>query len=362
MRTHFFTGFPGFIASELIKEILRQGEVKKIYLLIQKEQVVLAKSKIKSIMEEVQVIVPFELIVGDISKPSLSIEQSVIQQLNTEHLTVWHLAAIYDLAVQAEIAWKVNVDGTRYVNEFVKHHPSIERYMYFSTAYVAGKREGLLLETELIRPTAFKNHYEETKFEAEILVESLKTHIPLTIIRPGIVRGHSITGETIKFDGPYFFMNMIDRLKWLPFIPYVGKTEACINVVPIDYIINATVYLSKSPEAVGETIHLTDPAPHPIEDVYRAMVIELTGKKPKGRLPRILAEKGLSSTKLQQKLGVEVETIDYLTWNATFDTTIAQQLLAPSGIKCADFIQSIPTMTAFYNKNKGNPEFHIKIN
>ena len=75
---------------------------------------------------------------------------------------------------KAEIAWEVNVEGTRQVIEFVRNHPSIERYMYFSTAYVAGKREGMLLETELIRPNAFKNHYEETKFEAELLVEELK--------------------------------------------------------------------------------------------------------------------------------------------------------------------------------------------
>ena len=75
-----------------------------------------------------------------------------------------------------------------------------------------GKREGKLLETELIRPYSFKNHYEETKFEAELLVEELKKDVAVTIIRPGIVRGHSKTGETIKFDGPYFFMNMIDQI------------------------------------------------------------------------------------------------------------------------------------------------------
>ena len=61
--------------------------------------------------------------------------------------------------------------------EFVRNHPSIERFMYFSTAYVAGKREGKLLETELIRPYSFKNHYEETKFEAELLVEELKKDV-----------------------------------------------------------------------------------------------------------------------------------------------------------------------------------------
>ena len=109
----------------------------------------------------------------------------------------------------------------------------------------------------------------------------------MTIIRPGIVRGHSKTGKTIKFDGPYFFMNMIDRLKWMPIIPYVGKTTACINVVPIDYIINATVFLASKVEAAGQTVHLTDPSPHPIEEIYKAMVVELTGKKPKGRLPHV---------------------------------------------------------------------------
>lgn len=361
MTTHFFTGFPGFIATEIMKELVRLGKVKRFYLLVQSEQVDLAEQKATSMMEELGVAIPFDIVIGDITRPNLGMDRQMTEKLNKETLIVWHLAAIYDLAVKAQIAWDVNVEGTRQVNHFVGNHPSIERYMYFSTAYVAGKREGLLLETELIRPDSFKNHYEETKFEAELLVETLKADLPVTIIRPGIVRGHSETGKTIKFDGPYFFMNMIDRLKWMPIIPYVGKTKACINVVPIDYIINAVVYLVDKKEATGKTIHLTDPSPHPIEEIYGAMVVELTGKKPRGRLPRLLAEKGLSSIRLQRKLGVEVETIDYLTWNATFDVTIAQELLSKSGIHCTDFLTSIPTMTVFYEQNKRNPDFHVKI-
>src|SRR5690625_2377740 len=113
MRTHFFTGFPGFIASEIIKELLRQEEVKKLYLLVQEEQMLLAKSKIKSLMKENNTLAPCEIVIGDITKPNLSLERQVLQKLNAEQLTVWHLAAIYDLAVQPEIAWKVNVEGTR---------------------------------------------------------------------------------------------------------------------------------------------------------------------------------------------------------------------------------------------------------
>ncbi|KAA0966688.1 SDR family oxidoreductase [Sporosarcina sp. ANT_H38] len=361
MKTHLFTGFPGFIATQLIKELIRTGKVEKIYTVVQSSQVELAKEKATSIMNEMNIAFRFEIVVGDITKPGLGMDQQMIKELHEETLTIWHLAAIYDLAVKAAIAWQVNVEGTRQVVEFVRNHPSIERFMYFSTAYVAGKREGKLLETELIRPNSFKNHYEETKFEAELLVEELKKESAVTIIRPGIVRGHSTTGETIKFDGPYFFMNMIDKLRWMPIIPYVGKTKACINVVPIDYIINATVYLSNHEAAVSHTVHLTDPAPHPIEEIYCAMVVELTGKKPKGRLPRFLAERGLSSIRLQRTLGVEAETLDYMMWDASFDTTVAERLLEGSGIVCADFIKSIPSMTAFYEKNKKKSEFHIKI-
>ncbi|MER2089314.1 MAG: SDR family oxidoreductase [Sporosarcina sp.] len=361
MRTHFFTGFPGFIASQLITELICQGEVEKIYTVVHPSQAERALRKVDFIKGEMNTAISIEILVGDITEEGLGLKPSVIEELHQETLTVWHLAAIYDLAVKAEIAWNVNVEGTRQVNEFVQNHPSIERYMYFSTAYVAGKREGKLLETELIRPHSFKNHYEETKFEAELLVERLKNEALVTIIRPGIVRGHSKTGATSKFDGPYFFMNMIDRLRWMPIIPYVGKTEARINVVPIDYIIDAAVYLSHHDDAAGQTIHLTDPCPHRIEEVYRAMVFELTGKNPLGRVPRLLAEKGLASIRIQRRLGVEAETLDYMMWNATFDTAVAERLLKGSGIDCADFLESIPSMTAYYEKNKKNNDYHIQI-
>jgi len=361
MNVHFLTGFPGFITTELIKELMKDGNPKKFYVLVLPEQINLARSKADLILKESNSIHSINIVAGDITKPNLGMNEEVLKELYEKTLTVWHLAAIYDLAVKKELAWKINVEGTKVVNEFVRSHPHVDRYMYFSTAYVAGKREGTLLETELIRPTSFKNYYEETKFEAELLVEELKENVAVTIIRPGIARGHSQTGETIKFDGPYFFMNMIDRLKCLPIIPYVGKSNAFLNVVPIDYIISASVYLSSHPAAESQTIHLTDPLPHPVEEIYRAMVFEITGKNPKGRFPKMVAAKALSSKRMQQMLGVEAETLDYLTWNAMFDTTIAEKLLEESEVHCADFIKSIPAMTVFYNQNKNNSDFHIKI-
>lgn len=359
MREVVFTGFPGFIASQLILKHAQQNEA--ITAIILSSERIKAEREAKRIQKETNCRA-IKLIEGDITESGLGLNEADKEYLEDKEVTFWHLAAIYDLAVPRDLAWKVNVEGTSHVNEFVAELPHLKRYIYFSTAYVAGNREGTIYEDELIRPEAFKNFYEETKFEAELLVDGMKKTAPVTIIRPGIVRGHSVTGETIKFDGPYFFLNLIDRVKSLPIIPFVGRSKSYINVVPVDYILDASTYLSKLETAVGQTVHLTDPNPHPVEEVYRGMVHLMTGKNPKGRLPHSLAKMSLSIATVRRVLGVEIETLDYLTWSADFDTRNAERLLEESDIHCADFMETMPAMVNFYNLHKKDKKFQIPIN
>ncbi|WP_449442347.1 SDR family oxidoreductase [Ureibacillus acetophenoni] len=360
MSVHLFTGFPGFISSQLIRELFRKNYADHIYALV------LPTQKEKALDESLKIMESFPgrritIVEGDINLPQIGIAEKTLSEFANNIKVVWHLAAIYDLAVPKEVAWKVNVDGTKNVNDFVQTLPNLTRYIYFSTAYVAGKREGIILENDLMRPEGFKNYYEETKFEAELLVEDIKKMVPTTIIRPGIVRGNSLTGETQKFDGPYFFLNMIDKLKFLPAIPYVGRSTALINVVPIDFIIEASAFISQEDEAIGKTLHLTDPHPHPVLEVYRMMVKLMTSKFPKGRLPLSLTRQCLKIKAIRKLLGVEFETLDYLTWNAYFDCSEAKKILAKGKIKCPDFIKSMPSMVNYYNNNKHKKEYHIEI-
>lgn len=360
MKVHFFTGFPGFISSQLIRTLFQEKQTQQVI------AIVLAGETIKAQKEKNNILEAFpdcsiRIMEGDITLPNLGLDDQIIKEVVPQIEVFWHLAAIYDLAVPRDIAWKVNVHGTTMVNDFVRTLPNLKRYMYFSTAYVAGTREGVLRENELIRPQAFKNYYEETKYEAELRVEDLKSEIPLTIIRPGIVRGHSKTGETIKFDGPYFFLNLVERLKGLPLIPYIGQSTSTINVVPIDYILNASIFLANEQGAEGKTLHLTDPKPHPVQEVYRTMVKLMTNSYPKGRIPFTLAKLSLQIPFIRKKLGVEQETLDYLTWNATFDTSEAQYILQKGGITCPDFIQTMPRMIDFYLAHNKDESYHIQI-
>ena len=157
---------------------------------------------------------------------------------------MFHLAAIYDLAVRAEIAQRVNVEGTRNVNDFVKTIARLRRYHYVSTCYVAGKRQGVIHENELQHAAGFRNHYEETKYAAELEVEALKSELPITIHRPAVVCGDTRTGETAKYDGIYYLIHYL--LKWPSGLTLlnIGNSEVRLNLVPVDFVIEAMVALA----------------------------------------------------------------------------------------------------------------------
>ncbi|MFD2446951.1 SDR family oxidoreductase [Bacillus sp. CGMCC 1.16607] len=362
-NTYFFTGFPGFLATSLIKKIIHdQYEIDHIYLLVLPNQAQKALEEIGKIVKEEGISVEmFTVIKGDITKPHLDIQPGLNESLHNKATHIFHLAAIYDLAVPKDIAYKVNVMGTKNVNEWVLNCQKIKRYIYFSTSYVAGTREGRILESQLEMNQSFKNHYERTKCEAEVLVQSLKDKVPTTIIRPGIVVGNSRTGETIKFDGPYFILNFFDRLKFLPILPYLGQGRAKGNFVPVDYIFNATVYLGHAEVGIGKTYQLTDPKPYSAKEVYRMLMKEYLGKEPIGMIPLSFAKWFLSFSVFRKWVKVEKEALDYFTCLAEYDCTQTEHDLRGSGITCPDFKEIIPPMVDYYRKHKNDKEKHLTI-
>ena len=86
-----------------------------------------------------------EVLAGDISERRLGLADDDWDRLVKDVRRVYHLAAIYDLAVPVEAAQRVNVDGTGNVLELCAAAKKLERLAYVSTAYVAGQapRRGL---------------------------------------------------------------------------------------------------------------------------------------------------------------------------------------------------------------------------
>ncbi|WP_430787981.1 SDR family oxidoreductase [Virgibacillus flavescens] len=360
----FITGYPGFLASSLIQQLVNdhKNEIKHINLLVLPSQEMDAKNNLTGFITKHDL--PenlFSIIKGDITKPDLNLSPVINRALKNSVTHVFHLAAIYDLAVPQEIAQTVNVNGTINVNYWTENLLNLKRYIYFSTAYVSGRREGKIFESDLVMEQSFRNQYEKTKYEAEVLVEKLKTVIPTTIIRPGVVKGHSKTGETIKFDGIYFILNFMEHLKFLPVIPYLGEGEAEGNFVPSDYVLKATSYLSMKSVGEGKTYHLTDPNPYTMREIHKIIAERYLNKTPSGQLPLSLAKQSLSLSFVRKWLQVEKEAMDYFSIHSSYDSSKAVEDLEGTGITCPDLKDTIEPMISFYQKYKHDRSKHISI-
>ena len=112
-----------------------------------------------------------ELVTGDITRSRPRARARTWPPACTAILRLcYHLAAVYDLAVSAEVGHRINVEGTRHVLDFLGEVKHLARLHYVSTAFVSGTAKGLYRETDLDVGQGWKNHYERTKFEAEVLV------------------------------------------------------------------------------------------------------------------------------------------------------------------------------------------------
>ncbi len=145
-ETIFLTGFPGFIATRLVKRLAYTDT--QFFLLVQQQFIEKAMQAVKEIAKATNTpLENFALIEGDIVQENLSISEKDLSIVRRETTDVYHLAAVYDLAVEKDLAYRVNVEGTRNVNEFVKNLPNLRRYNYVSTCYVSGRRKGVIYET-----------------------------------------------------------------------------------------------------------------------------------------------------------------------------------------------------------------------
>lgn len=350
VRTVFLTGFPGFIAERLVARLAVPETC--FFLLVQPSFVELAKKSIEKICEDKKVpLENFTIVRGDITQRDLGLVPEALEAIRREVTDVFHLAAIYDLAVAEDIARKVNLDGTRNVNDLVRSLPELRRYDYISTCYVAGKRKGRILETELEHAAGFRNYYEETKYLAEVEVEKLKGELPITIFRPSVVVGDSRTGETAKYDGIYYLILYLRRAPGLLRLVNVGNPDVRLNLVPVDFVVDGIAALSEDENAAGKTVALADPAPLATAQLFHIIAEDLSGRGSVVRPPAALTEWSLNLPFSPALTGLPHAGVPYFFLSQTYDTSVAETLLGPHGIHCQNFRDYAPNLIKFVKEH-----------
>jgi thioester reductase-like protein len=334
------TGFPGFLGSALLPRLLARRPGVEAVCLVQPRHAALARSRVK----ELEVTDPatagrVRLAVGDITIPGLGLDPDERVRLD-DVAEVWHLAAVYDLAVPPEVARRVNVDGTANVVAFARQQPALRRFQYVSTCYVSGRHEGLFKEDSLEEGQVFRNHYEVTKYEAEVLVRAAMAEgLPATVYRPGIVVGDSETGETQKYDGPYFLATFLRRQPRVALVPAVGDADRVrVCLVPRDFVVDAMDELSVLERSEGRTYALVDPDPPTVREVVTLFARSL-GKRVVW-VPLPLAPVHALVDRVpgaEAALGLPAEALDYFASPTTYATDHTTSDLAGSGLTCPRF-------------------------
>jgi nucleoside-diphosphate-sugar epimerase len=346
VETFFITGFPGFLATRLVERLAADNA--RFILLTQPALLETARQSVQRIVRETGAAeANFRLVEGDITEPELGMSLRELEIARRETEIIFHLAAAYDLAVDRQVATLVNLEGTRSVNEFARTVKNLRRYHYVSTCYVAGRRSGLIRESELRHDQGFRNFYEETKHLAELEVESLKSELPVTIYRPSVVVGHSRSGETAKYDGIYYLIHYLRKWPRGLTLLNIGNAEVSLNLVPFDFVIEAMVALAQDERAIGATVQLADPDPLTTEQLFNAISKVIIGHESKITIPKKVVYPVLMAPGAPKITGLPHSAVPYFFLEQTYDTTRAQELLVPHSIYCPPFTNYVEALVRF---------------
>ena len=337
---YFVTGATGFVGRHLVEQLLRrEGAV--VHALVRDG----SRGRLDELGERLGAGERLVAVPGDLSEPNLGVER-----LDTPIDHLFHLAAVYDMEADEESSRRANVEGTRHAVELANAQ-GVGRFHHTSSIAVAGRFEGLFREDMFDEGQRLDHPYFRTKWEAEKLVRA-ELQVPFRVYRPGIVIGHSETGEMDKIDGPYYFFKLLKRLRHaLPaWFPLAGPEGGRLNLVPVDFVARAMDHIAHmgDDELPGETFHLVDPSPPSMGEALNefaraahapqfamrldANVTQIVPKQVRAGLMALPTVKAIRNQVLAD-LDVPVQVLDEVgTLTAEFDARDAQRALRGSGI------------------------------
>ncbi|HZX91921.1 MAG TPA: SDR family oxidoreductase [Rudaea sp.] len=344
--TYFVTGATGFIGRHLLLKLLaRKGDV---YCLVRKGS--------QEKFEELRARFGddgkrLHAVSGDLSKSALGVSPAQRKALAGKIKHFFHLAAIYDLAADAESQVTANVAGTRHALQLAEQVKA-GCFHHTSSIAVAGLYPGVFREDMFDEAEDLDHPYFKTKHDAEALVRKT-TAVPYRIYRPAVVLGHSQTGEIDKIDGPYYFFRALKKLRQtLPqWMPVIGIEGGRVNMVPVDYVVDAMDHIAHKPGLDGGCFHLTDPAPRRIGEVLN--IFARAGHAPEmtmrldarmfAFIPSMVKQAlaGLPPVKrfthvVLRDLGIPAEAIRMVNYPTRFDAREAERALRGTRIRVPD--------------------------
>ncbi len=253
----FLTGATGFLGTELASRLLG-GSDAMIYALVRSENEAQAAHRLRCVWQHDRDlcdqigrrVIP---VPGDFTGTDLGMSEACRKDLLESVTLIIHAGAEIGFEKSRKELERVNRMGTENVLAFARRVRSLRRFLYISTAYVAGTKSGLIKE-ETVSVKTYSGYYEQSKAEAELKV--CESGLPCSICRPGMIVGDSKSGRVKNFNTIYYVLKMMlqGRLHVLPV-----SAGTLLNLVPVDYVAQCIVKICFSEDAEGKIFHLTCP-------------------------------------------------------------------------------------------------------
>ena len=366
---YFVTGATGFIGKRLVKKILeRKGSV--VHFLIRQA----SEGKVDDLRAYWGVSAARAVpVFGDLTEKKLGVNVETIKALKGQIDHFHHLAAVYDLQADEESQIAVNIEGTRHTVELAKAIGA-KHFHHVSSIAAAGLYEGVFREDMFKEAENVDHPYFMTKHESEKIVRT-ECKIPWSVYRPALVVGDSQTGEMDKIDGPYYFFKLIQRMRQIlpPWMPSVGLEGGRINIVPVDFVVDALDHISHQKRSSGACFHLVDPVGYRVGDVLD--IFSKAAHAPKmnlfinaalmGFIPKSV-KKGLMALApvrrvykaVMQDLGVPEDMMSFVNYPTRFDCRETLASLKGSGIACPNLKDYAWRLWDYWERHL-DPDLHI---
>ena len=181
------TGASGFLGQEILLRYLERTE-RPIYALIRAQSDLHATERMRSILTSLfgdadPYLSRVIAVAADVESAGLGLDDDRREALASRVTGIIHSAASVSFTLPLSESRRVNVEGTRHLLDFAelcrRRGQGLGRFCHISTAYVAGNHPGEFAEDQLEVGQGFRNAYERSKFEAELLVSERSARLSI---------------------------------------------------------------------------------------------------------------------------------------------------------------------------------------